>query len=72
MHNNYCTYLNSGLLEAPHEYILRGLIPGLNWAPFWPLPMSMHLVATLTRYLAVYCNGSSFTLVPSAIWVASH
>ncbi len=25
--------------------LLHGLIPGLNWAPFWPLPMSMHLVA---------------------------
>jgi hypothetical protein len=40
-HNNYCTYLNSRLLEAPREYILHGLVPGLNWAPFWPLPMSM-------------------------------
>ncbi len=46
MHNNYYTYLNSGLLEAPCEYVLHGLIPGLNWAPFWPHPMSMHLVAT--------------------------
>jgi hypothetical protein len=46
IHNNYCTYLNSGLLEAPCEYVLHGLVPGLNWAPFWPLPMSMHLVAT--------------------------
>ncbi len=45
MHNNYCTFLNSGLLEAPREYVLHGLVPGLNWAPFWPLPMSMHLVA---------------------------
>jgi hypothetical protein len=42
----YCTYLNSGLLEAPREYVLHGLIPGLNWASYWPLPMSMHLVAT--------------------------
>jgi hypothetical protein len=46
MHDNYCTYLNSGLLEAPHEYVLHGLVPGLNWALFWPHPMSMHLVAT--------------------------
>ncbi len=46
MHNNYYTYLNSDLLEAPCEYILHGLIPSLNWAPFWPHPMSMHLVAT--------------------------
>ncbi len=44
--NNYCTYLNSSLLEAPREYVLHGLIPGLNWASFWPHPMSMHLVAT--------------------------
>ncbi len=43
---NYCTYLNNGLLEAPREYVLHGLVPGLNWAPFWPLPMSMHLVAS--------------------------
>jgi hypothetical protein len=41
-----CTYLNSHLLEAPREYVLHGLVPGLNWAPFWPLPLSMHLVAT--------------------------
>jgi hypothetical protein len=46
MHNNYCTYLNSWLLEAPPEYVLHGHVPGLNWAPFWLLPMSMHLVAT--------------------------
>ncbi len=42
----YCTYLNRGLLEASREYVLHGLVPGLNWAPFWPPPMSMHLVAT--------------------------
>ncbi len=45
-HNNYCTYLNSHVLEAPREYVLHGLVPGLNWAPFWPLPLSKHLVAT--------------------------
>jgi hypothetical protein len=27
---SYCNYLNSGLLEAPCEYILHGLVPGLN------------------------------------------
>ncbi len=27
---NYYTYLNSGLLEAPREYLLHGLVPGLN------------------------------------------
>ncbi len=69
---NYCTYLNRGLLEAPREYILHGLVPGLNRAPFWSHPIGMHLVAMPNTYLAVYCNGSSFTQVPSAIWVASH
>ncbi len=44
-YNNYCTYLNSHLLEAPREYVLHGLVPGLNFAPFWPPPLSMHLVA---------------------------
>jgi hypothetical protein len=43
-HNN--TYLISRLLEAPCEYILYSLALGLNWPPFWPLPMSIHLVAT--------------------------
>jgi hypothetical protein len=27
---NYCTYLNSSLLEASREYVLHGLVPGLN------------------------------------------
>jgi hypothetical protein len=27
---NYSTYLNSGLLVAPREYVLHGLIPDLN------------------------------------------
>jgi hypothetical protein len=26
----YYTYLNSGLLEAPREYVLYALVPGLN------------------------------------------
>ncbi len=39
-------YLNSSHLEAPREYVPHGLVPGLDWAPFWPLPMRMHLVAT--------------------------
>jgi hypothetical protein len=60
---NYCTYLNSGLLEATRECVLHGLVPGLNWAPFWPLPMSMHLVATPAQYLDVSCNRPSF--IPS-------
>ncbi len=43
---NYYTYLNSGLLRAPREYVLHGLVPGSDWAPLWPHPISMHLVAT--------------------------
>jgi hypothetical protein len=43
---NYYTYLNSYLLEAPRGYVLHGLVPGLNWVHLWPLPLSMHLVAT--------------------------
>jgi hypothetical protein len=27
---DYCTYLNSRLLEAPRKYILHGPIPGLD------------------------------------------
>jgi hypothetical protein len=27
---NYNTYLNSGLLRAPHEYVLHGLVLGLD------------------------------------------
>jgi hypothetical protein len=27
---NYYTYLNSGLLEAPREYVLHGLVPDSN------------------------------------------
>ncbi len=55
--NNYCTYLNSHLLEAPRKYVLHGLVPGLNWAPFWPLPLNIHS----SQYLAVSYSGSGFT-----------
>ncbi len=27
---DYCTYLNSGFPEAPREYVLHGLVTGLN------------------------------------------
>ncbi len=60
-YNNYCTYLSSHLLEAPRKYVRHGLVPGLHWAPFWPLPLSMHLVITPTQYLAVDYGGSGFT-----------
>ncbi len=46
VHNGQCTYLNSGLLVASHEYVLHGLVPGMCRAHLWPLLMSMHLVAT--------------------------
>ncbi len=46
MHNSQCTYLNSSLLVAPLEYVLHGLVLGIDWTLFWPLLMSMHLVAT--------------------------
>ncbi len=46
MHNGQCKYLNSGLLMAPRKYILHSLVLGIDWTPFWPLLMSMHLVAT--------------------------
>ncbi len=42
----YYTYLNSGLLKAPRKYVIHGLVPSSNWAPLWPHPSSMHLVAT--------------------------
>ncbi len=29
VHNGQCTYLNSGLLEAPREYVLHGLVLGM-------------------------------------------
>jgi hypothetical protein len=69
MDNNYCTYLNSGLLRAPREYVLHGLVPGLDWASFWPHSLwACILLPRPTRYLAVYCNGSSFIPPPSSIW----
>jgi hypothetical protein len=46
MHDSQCTYLNSGLLVAPREYVLHGLVPGIDWTPSWPILMSMYLVAT--------------------------
>ncbi len=48
-------------LGAPCEYVCNGLVPGFDWAPFWPLPLSRLLVAMSTQYLAVYLNGSGFT-----------
>jgi hypothetical protein len=29
VHNGQCTYLNSGLLVAPREYVLHGLVLGM-------------------------------------------
>jgi hypothetical protein len=72
MHDNYCTYLNCGLLEAPHKYILHGLVPGLNWTLFWPHHKSMYLVATPSSVSCCLLQGFKFhTKCPSSIWVAS-
>jgi hypothetical protein len=30
MHDSQCTYLNSGLLVATREYVLHGLVPGID------------------------------------------
>jgi hypothetical protein len=57
------TYLNSGLLVAPREYVLHGLVPGMYWAHLWPLLMSMHLVATPNP---VYnCLWQQFKFLPN-------
>ncbi len=73
IHDNYCTYLNCDLLEAPREYVLHGLVPGLNSAPFWPHPMSMHLVAMPSSVSCCLLQRFKFhTQHPSTIWVASH
>ncbi len=74
MHNRQCTYLNSNLLMAHHEYVLHGLVPGMYWAHLWPLLMSMHLVATanplynclwqrLKFHLNVFCCLCGFSLM---------
>jgi hypothetical protein len=39
-----CTYLNSHLLEAPREYVLHGLDPGLDWVSFWSPSLNVFLV----------------------------
>jgi hypothetical protein len=44
--HNYDTYLNSGFLRTPCEYVLHGLVLGFDWAPLWPYPISKHPVAT--------------------------
>jgi hypothetical protein len=75
MHNGQCTNLNIGLLVAPREYVLHGLVLGVYRTRLCPLLASMHLVATpdpLMLFIAVNDNGSSFTLTSSALWVASH
>jgi hypothetical protein len=46
VYDNQCTYLNSSLLVIPCEYVLHGLVLGIDWTPFWPLLTSIHLVAT--------------------------
>ncbi len=73
MHNNYCTFLKSGLLEAPREYVLHGLVPGLDWAPFWALPMSMHLVATPSPVSCRLLQRLKFHLAPLlSVWLLTN
>ncbi len=60
MHKNYYTYLNSSLLRAPREYVLHGLVPGLDWASIWPHSMSMHLVATPNPVSCCLLQGFKF------------
>jgi hypothetical protein len=60
-YNNYCTYLNSHLLGAPHEYVLHGLVPGLNWVLSGLSLSACILLPCPTQYLAVYFSGSGFT-----------
>jgi hypothetical protein len=43
---NVHTWTAVFFFKAPCEYVLHGLVPGIGWTPFWPLLMSMHLVAT--------------------------
>jgi hypothetical protein len=57
------TYLNSPHLGAPHEYILHGLDPGLDWASFWPSTPRVFHVAT-THSISCF---SGFTLTPSLL-----
>ncbi len=67
--HNYSTYLNSGLLEAPREDVLHGLVPGLNWAPLWPLPMTMHLVATSSSVSCCFLQWFKFQCMYICMYV---
>ncbi len=73
MHNNYCTYLNRGLLEAPHEYVLHGLIPGCELSPILASTSEhasgCHAQLSILLFIATVEVSH---LAPSAIWVAFH
>ncbi len=71
---NYCTYLSSGLLEAPHEYILPSWPhSGLKLSPILASPYEYasccHAQPSIWLFIATV-QGKH--LAPSAIWVASH
>ncbi len=46
MQSLLCTYLNGHLLEAPREYVLLGLNPGLDWTSCWLSSISIFLVCS--------------------------
>ncbi len=72
-HDNYCTYLNSRLLEAPREYVLYGLVPGIKLSPVLASPYKhascCHAQLGILLFIATVQVSH---LAPSAIWVASH
>ncbi len=63
---NVCTYLNIGLLVAPRQYVLHGLVLVAYWTRLWPLLASMYLVATPDPVCAVYsCYWQRFKFHPN-------
>jgi hypothetical protein len=46
MQSKLCTYLNGHLLRTPREYVLHGLVPGLDWASCWFSFSSIFLVCS--------------------------
>ncbi len=60
------TWTAVGLLRAPREYNLHGLFPSLDWAPLWPHPISMHLVATPNP--VPNCLLQRFKFHPNSFW----
>ncbi len=53
--------MNSCLLGAPREYVLHGLVPGLDWVNSGLSLWAYILLPCSTQYLAIYLNGSGLT-----------